>query len=279
MFQSPTLLTDEQNASIQRAALKIGIMDPVEVVQINVHNDTPRAQTPTSYGTDNLNLISSRHLGRAPNKMKALVEQDEDEWRDFLSQRAKQEIQTPDDAPSGFACLYDVELCGESRLSELLTMYDRVDILPPINKPLDWCEKHQVPLSDLQELARLKRIRIILPHSLEKYNASLVESVAEVDPSSLVLSRALATKTIIRGQAKEPLLYAPLTAQQRATVLSALSKTTMGGTYRELLKSYGELLSGQHDLYMMRGAIATFGFGVGAYLGKCFQPNQRRRSH
>ena len=65
-------------------------------------------------------------------------------------------------ALSRSGCLYDVEHGGDSRLSELLTIYDRVDIIPE-RYSLEWSLKHQVPLPDLQELVRLKRVRIILP--------------------------------------------------------------------------------------------------------------------
>ena len=69
---------------------------------------------------------------------------------------------------------------------------------------------------------------------------------------------------------KEPFLYAPLTSRQRAAVLSALSRSVTDEKYQGLLSSYGNLFSRQHDLFMMRGALASLGFGVGAYLGDVF---------
>ena len=198
------------------------------------------------------------------------MHQDEDEWREFLSRRANQEIVGPDSvSPSKSACLYDVEHCGDSRLSELLTIYERVDIIPKRHN-FEWSLKHQVPLPDLQELVRLKRVRIILPYSAVEYPSTLIEAVAEVDRSAIVLSRAIAAKTIQHGQKKEPFLYAPLTARQRAVILSAMSQTVTDDRYRGLLSKYGELFSIQHDMFMMRGALASFGVGIGAYLGNVF---------
>ena len=49
-----------------------------------------------------------------------------------------------------------------------------------------------------------------------------------------------------------------------------MSQTVADDRYRELLRSYGELFSKQHDMFMMRGALASFGVGVGAYLGDVF---------
>ena len=187
-----------------------------------------------------------------------------------LLRRANQEIVEHDSVSfSKSACLYDVEHCGDSRLSELLTIYERVDLIPKRHS-FEWSLKHQIPLPDLQELVRLKRVRIILPYSAVEYPSTLIEAVAEVDRSAIVLSRALAAKTIEHGQKKEPFLYAPLTSGQRAAILSGMSQTVTDDRYRGLLSSYGELFSIQHDMFMMRGALASFGVGVGAYLGNVF---------
>ena len=267
VFRSSIPLTDEEKSCVQKAAIKVGFVGPVEFL---VNSPTAAAQpSPASHsdGQDNLDLITGRHLKHAPDKIRDLVHQDEDEWRDFLSRRANQEIVEPGSADlSKSACLYDVVHCGDSRLSELLTFYERVDLTPDWHS-LDWCSKHQVSLPDLQELVRLKRVRIILPQSAAKYPSTLIESVAEVDRSAIVLSRALAAKTIQQGQRKDPFLYAPLTSGQRAAILSGMSQIVADDRYRGLLTCYGELFSKQHDMFMMRGALASFGVGVGAYLG------------
>ena len=140
----------------------------------------------------------------------------------------------------------------------------------PDRHSFEWSSKHQVPLPDLQELVSLNRVRIILPYSAADYPPTLIEAVAEVDRSAIVLSRALAAKTIENGQKKEPFLYAPLTSGQRAALLSGMSRIVTEQGYRGLLGSYGKLFSTQHDMFMMRGALASFGVGVGAYLGDIF---------
>lgn len=270
VFRSFTPLTDDEKASVQRATTRVGIIGAVDFVEVSPPAAPPRNPVSIPKRQGDLNLITSRHLKRAPGTLRDLVHQDEDEWRGFLSRRAKQEIVAPDPATtSNFACLYDVEHCGDSRLSELLTIYDRVDIMPERHS-FEWSSKHQIPLPDLQELVRLKRVRIILPYSVADYPSTLLEAVAEVDRSSIVLSRALAAKTIEHGQMKEPFLYAPLTSGQRAAVLSAMSQSVTDEKHRGLLSSYGQLFSGQHDMFMMRGALASLGFGVGAYLGDVF---------
>ena len=270
LFRSFTSLTDDEKSCVRKAAIKVGLVGPVDFIVISPPAVTPPSPVSDSDRQGNLDLITSRYLKHAPDTLRDLVHKDEDEWREFLSRRAKQEIVVSDSAgPSKSACLYDVEHCGDSRLSELLTIYERVDIAPERHS-LEWSSKHQVPLPDLQELVRLKRIRIILPYSAADYPSTLIEAVAEVDRSAIVLSRALAAKTIEQGQKKEPFLYAPLTSGQRAAILSVMSETVSDDRYRGLLSRYGELFSIQHDMFMMRGALASFGVGVGAYLGNVF---------
>jgi hypothetical protein len=269
-FRSFSPLSDDEKACVQRATTQVGILGPINFVEVAPPTARPPNRPPPRQQGD-LTLITSRHLKRIAGVRYDLVQQDEDEWRAFLTHRANQEIVAPEvTATSNFACLYGVEHCGDSRLSELLTLYDRVDIVPQRHGFDEWSAKHQVSLPDLQELVRLKRARIILPYSAIEYPSTLIEAVAEVDRSSIVLSRALAAKTIIQGQMKDPLLYAPLTQGQRGGILSAMAQSATDEKYRAILSSYGELFSRQHEMFMLRGALGSLGFGVGAYLGEIF---------
>jgi hypothetical protein len=270
VFRTFNSLSGEDAECVQRAARRIGILTEVEIVHLPPSEQPVKPPPPPPKRDGNLDLISSRYLRRSPGPYQRLVERDEDDWRSFLGRRAKGEIVPPEHpAVLNFACLYDAELCGDSRLSELLTIYDRVDIMPELHG-LEWLSKHQLSLTDLQELVRLKRVRLILPYSAVNYPSDLLDAVAEVDDSSLILSRALAARSIIRGQAKEPLLYAPLTSAQRAAVLAAMSKTIADERFRGLVGSYAQFFMGQHYVFMTRGALAMLGFGVGSYLGEVF---------
>ena len=268
VFRSFHPLNDDEKIRVQHATAQIGIAGPIDFVEVVPPTPPPTSRPPVKLQGD-LTLITSRHLKRIGGTRHDLVQQDEDEWRAFLARRARQEIVTPEvTVTSNFACLYDVQHCGESRLSELLTLYDRVDIALHQGGFDEWSIKHQVPLPDLQELVRLKRVRLILPRSAAEYPVQVIDAVAEVDRSALVLSRSLAAQTIIRGQAKEPLLYAPLTHGQRAGMLTAIAQAVTDDKFRAVLSTYGQLFSRQHDLFMQRGAMASLGFGAGAYLGE-----------
>lgn len=270
IFRSSAVLTDKDRVSVQRAAAKVGLVGPIEFMQESPPAASAPDPGPISRRQGDLTIATSRQIRTGTGQLRNLVDQDEDEWRTFLTRRSAQEIVHPDPpANSNFACLYDLEHCGESRLSELLTLYDRVDIMPG-PRTLAWQARHQVSTLDFQELVRMKRIRLILPYSAADYPAELLEAVAEVDRSAVVMSRALAIKTIEQGQRKEPFLYAPLTSGQRAALLAAMSRGVVDAKYRALLSSYGRIFCRQHDLFMTHGALASLNFGVGAYLGDVF---------
>ena len=125
VFRSFAPLTDDEKSCVQKSAIKVGLVGLVEFVVINPPPATPSSPLSYSDRQGDIDLAIARHLKSAPDKLRELVHQDEDEWREFLSRRANQEIVEHESAaPAQSACLYDVEHCGDSRLSELLTIYD-----------------------------------------------------------------------------------------------------------------------------------------------------------
>lgn len=270
LFRSLRDLSETEQASVAAATAKLGYLGPIRFLTVPPVTPVPSPVLQNQKTEESLELVTAREIRASSGSLRQLIERDEDEWRRFLDTRANQK--SGSDSPLNnkeFACLCDVADNSEIRLSELLTLYDRIDILPS-RQDLAWLEKHRLSLDELQELVGMKRVRLVLPHSADRYPERLLSAVSEANSSSLVLSRTLASKTILHGQFKEPILYAPLTAKQRWSVLAALSRVTMDKTSRALLASYSRLFQGQHEVFMMRGALASLGFGVGAYLGDVF---------
>jgi hypothetical protein len=275
LFRSPKDLLEAERASVAAATTKLGYLGPIRFVTVPEASSAREGTLKYRSTEETLDLVTAREIKLSTSSLRHLVERDEEEWRKFLDTRANQEIASPPPNGQEFACLYDVGDNSEIRLSELLTLYDRVDLLPSLHD-LAWLEKHRVSLDDLQELVRMKRVRLVLPHSADKYPERLLSAISEADSSSLVLSRTLASKTILHGQYKEPILYAPLTAKQRWSVLAALSRVATDKMSRVLLASYSRLFQAQHDVFMTRGALASAGFGVGSYLGELFYQLRRQ---
>lgn len=262
VFSSEELIIDElQIELIKNAAEKVGLIGELKFALIK-----PVKNGVSSSNTNDMRLLPSKSKVHSGG-IKKLVEEDEDSWREFIRCReTQQHSERASDNSNQLSCLFDAADHSDIHLSELLTIYDRIDLIPDRNN-LSWMAKHNLSLPVIQELVNLNRLRIILPFPIHQYEANIISSVAEVNSSSLVLSRSLARKTIEKGQYKEPMLYAPLTGHQRADLLSTLHKIAPHDKFTPILNSYGKLFQNQHYAYMVSGATANVGYGVGAYLG------------
>ncbi len=265
-FSSPTPLSMESQHQILVAARKIVPISSIRFVttQVCEEKSSPKSRKGAH---DGLELIISRSREIVSTRVRGVVEADEDAWREFLRDRADQKIvgmSSP--PPRTFTCLFDAADRSDIRLSELLTLYDRIDVIPDKNDP-NWMGRHKVTVKDFQELVRLGRCRLVIPYSANQCDAYLMDALCDVDPSSIILSRSLAMKTIETGQCKDPLLYAPLSAIQRAGILGALYESSSDPRFLEILESYGEIFQNQHHAFMMNGACANITSGIGRYLG------------
>lgn len=215
-----------------------------------------------------LDIRTSVELSRYPLTLRRLAERDEEDWRVFLRRRAERSISQPSMQPSELACLFDAQDESAISLSELLTLYDRVNILPPTRGVggRGALERFSLSEPDFQELVRLGRVRLVLPYSVEHYDARLIEAAFNAHPDAVVMSRGLAARSISSGQAKDPLLYGPFDRSQRQQVLHALSRIRREGGLGRLVDSYGKIIAGQHQLFMDRGALASLGAGFGAHI-------------
>jgi hypothetical protein len=131
-------------------------------------------------------------------------------------------------------------------------------------------QRHGIDNKELGTLVELGRCKIVLPFPLDRYAPDMIEAIADVDSNALILSRTLATRTITVGQNKDPLLYAPFSASQKAKLLSLLDllPQRVPGFEGVLSASYAAVLKNQHHGFMMNGATACLGSGIGAYLGE-----------
>ena len=87
----------------------------------------------------------------------------------------------------------------------------------------------------------------------------MLEALSKTNPTSLVLSRDLAAKTIMHGQRKDPLLYAP--ADSGATGRSAHrdDEGDKEDPFRSLLRELSRLFDMQHHSFMLQDALGTLG--------------------
>lgn len=266
VFKSPQELSVEETERVKAAMRKVGLQG-----EILIEVSTPPPQPPrqlninTTIRSDTLKLSNS--FRAHSQAAKRLIERDEDLWRGFLNRRAEGAAESAPERPAQFSCLFDTADRSDVRLSELLTIYDRVDIIPD-RTDLEWPSKHGLSVDSLMQLVAMGRCRVVLPYGAEHCRPDILDGVASIDSTSPILSRELAARTFLTGQGKDPLLYAPFTARQRSTFLQTLQSFGSNSGIRPLLTSYGQIFSSQHRAFMLNGAMASVSQGIGSHLGE-----------
>ncbi len=207
-FISPGLLSREQVEQVRDAARAIGI-----VVDAFVLDNSPAA---VPVGT----LVTRRQAKQFPASLRASLEQDEATWHRYVEGRCANQPEPLLAIPAS-ACLIDGGAQGDVTLSELLCLYDVVNVVVP-RQQNDWLTSNRLVDGDVAELCGTGRVRLVLPHGLQEYPISLLADVAEQLPGALVLSRELAVRTMESNMRKDPLTYGRLPSEFKAALRGAL---------------------------------------------------------
>lgn len=251
-FISPEMLSQEQVNRVREAAAAIGV-----VVDAFIQDE--RCAT-SPLGT----LVSRRQAKILPASLRERLEHDEATWHCYVDGESVGQ-QAPQLAAPASACLIDGDAQGDATLSELLCLYDMVNVILPKQHGA-WLTSNRLMHDDLAELCSTGRVRLVLPHGLQEYQIGLLADVAERSPESLVLSRELAVRTIESNARKDPLIYGPLPSEFKAAVRGALyqqlpdvAPMLVGSVNRSPMANLNFALATQ-------GAMGLLGVGPGARL-------------
>jgi len=273
VFRSPEPLSRDARAQVEMQMLKIGLDGDIEFKTLAPVPESERKTESFSNSEEGLNLTPASRIRGSSSSLKRLIAKDEDEWLNFIRRRDAAglfkvvETATP---PETFGCLFSATGSGETKLSELLTLFDRIDLMPSWPEP-DWLQRLEMSEGIVQELVSMGRLRLVLPYSAETYmQPKLLEAVNEVNPDAIILSRRLATRTIEQGQHKHPLLYAPMNTRKRVELLTALRRAASNQEWAKSLELYGRIYDRQHYNFAFQGALAAMSCGVGSYLGELY---------
>jgi hypothetical protein len=230
----------------------------------------PSAEQPPSVPMKDgefLDLPVLRRLPKGSPILTTLVEEDEDGWRQFASSGRDRRLLAPAASTGGdFSALFGADDDSDVRLSELLCLYDVVNIVPSYD--LAWLPRHGLDLKGLEELVSLGRLKLVLPAPVIRYPAPLVEAAASVDTSSVLLSRRLGALTVINGQRKDPLLYGPFSNQERIELLRAMHSAGQSTPLSVVVATYAKLIELQNRSLFRRGASTALGSGFGPLVGE-----------
>lgn len=234
-----------------------------------------KTKSPARDETEVFRVVRSNQPELLTPALSRLVEADEARWRDFLNQRGPSAEVHSSGEVTQFSCLFDASDESDVQLSELLTIYDCVNLIPR-KVGVSPLGRVKTSVAELSELAAIGRVRLVLPYSVHQYEPRLVEPIAEARQDAVVLSRSLAAQTITKVQAKDPMVYGPFTSEERAEILRVLMESIPNDRFRALTATYRRLYEGQHYAFMERGATACLGFGVGAHLAEIIQTSIQR---
>ncbi|MCD0279381.1 hypothetical protein JWH04_10585 [Xanthomonas melonis] len=165
-------------------------------------------------------LITRRQAVSLPQSLRTRLEHDEATWHRYLRREDQAQVSSQL-TPASSACLIDGESQGEATLSELLCLYDVVNVLLP-RWHGDWLRANRLSPADLTELCGCGRVRLVLPHGLQEYPSGQLAEVAERAPDALVLSRELAVRTLESNARKDPLTYGAFPNEFKAAIRGAI---------------------------------------------------------
>ena len=267
-------LSDADLQRVDEAFKKLRLPGRLRFGEVPADQSPPTPQPLVTGKSDPLAIPTSRKLRRAPKLILGLVEEDEDCWRQFLDARRSAPFRPTYRPPAdNFSVLFGADDSSEVALSELLCIYDVVKIVP--THDMGWLQKHSVSLDSLAELVSMGRIKIVLPGPAPSYPYALIEAVANVDRSSVILSRRLAALTVDNGQRKDPLLYGAFSGKERIALLKALRSMDGASPLSPLVSVYANIFENQHTEIFGRGANASFTTGIGALVGELLHSMHR----
>jgi len=258
LFKTAVELTLDQRDRVAAGVVKLGFTGPIEFASVPI-------QTPVSTADFRLKdqqvapLVMSSSAPSVP--IRRLIERDEDDWRQSLDGRLRTQVAPPAEATVS-ACLFDAGIEGPIELSELLTLYDRIDVIPGRNDP-HWLSRLKIDREDFVRLVAMKRCRLVVPFSADLCRPDVLEAVAELDLDGVVLSRQLAVRARAAAMCKDPLLYGPFSNAERIAVLQALGQAASLPFYTAMLGSYAEIFERQQWQLAMHGAMSFAFSGIG----------------
>ncbi|MBL3848402.1 hypothetical protein PDJ85_22320 [Bacillus cereus group sp. TH260-2LC] len=177
---------------------------------------------------EKLEILSLRSFQlNSTSRLKKLWELDEELWIDHrMPVLTKDEI-SEENLPTKWnhmksSCLIDTSVFEAHDIRNYLTMYQNIILVSPLNFAHEKVlSSLGVSQSELIELVKLGRIKIIFPHSIERYNLRFLEELSDTEPSNLMFSRQLALRTIMDTKKRNPLLYPALEISEKQQLLAS----------------------------------------------------------
>ncbi|MFN8577143.1 MAG: hypothetical protein U0354_09830 [Candidatus Sericytochromatia bacterium] len=233
------------------------------------------------FSNDTLDLIISRNnRGILSKSLYELVQEDEEFW---VSNREKvfsgkinnvNKILPNKWNEKKLRCFINALSDAPSTLRNYIPIFQEILIALPFAKYEEKVlKKLDVTFEQLIELSKIGKVKFLLPHSIDKYFSPKIENLANECPESIILSRRLASATIIDSKERFPLIYPPFGIKERREFFSSLIKSSYEvkdqnsrKVLDEFFKGIGQSWQNSEELINLRGAVVTPALGLGAII-------------
>ena len=167
------------------------------------------------------------------------------------------------------ACLINSLTCEADNIRNYLTLFAEIIlVVPPGDKIEELLNSLDLTQKELFKLLELNRVKLIFPHSINRYNKAFLETTTAINPVNLTFSRELAYRTISDLKCRNPLAFLPLSIDEKKDLLSGLLDLASKQDEKYewingLVNELSNIWSNMYEMLAIRGALGTFNVGLG----------------
>jgi hypothetical protein len=276
-FCTENELTSLQKTQLATVLNKFRI--PIQFINLVKDSEFEKNLPPfrSEVGNGDLLLLPSRYIPKTSSQsLLQLCERDEDTWIDNKKKLMGEFLTEKNNfLPSSFiidnsSCLVEAQAFPPNNIRNYLSLYNHILLVPPFH------DKHQINLeylgvteNELKELISIDKVKLILPHSVERYDINFLNQIAESKPDNILLSRRLASATICDARMRIPFLFPPFSVLERKAILHGFRDfiSTLKNEEKEFLikiaQSVEQMWSTTELQVHERGAMGTSFIGLG----------------
>lgn len=270
----PRKLSDDEKSEIGTTLYSVGIK---YVIDYLIDDSLLNFELSEKRHSDALALIPNKALPKSvPTRVRNLHEEDEDFWLDNRSLiLTSYDFEKSSALPTSFnkknsCCFVDAQIFKPDNIRNYLSVYERVVIsYPLIGQDNDFLDHLKIPKQHLLELISRGRIQFALPQNIIRYNLSFLEECLNTNPECIILSRRLASSSIIDIRNKTGFLATTFSFEEKLNVLKTL-RALDGKIFNLFIKALSQNWHSMEMNIHERGAMGVSNIGIAPVMSELF---------
>ena len=275
----PRKLSDDEKSEIGTTLYSVGIK---YVIDYLIDDSLLNFELSEKRHSDALALIPNKALPKSvPTRVRNLHEEDEDFWLDNRSLiLTSYDFEKSSALPTSFnkknsCCFVDAQIFKPDNIRNYLSVYERVVIsYPLIGQDNDFLDHLKIPKQHLLELISRGRIQFALPQNIIRYNLSFLEECQNTNPECIILSRRLASSSIIDIRNKTGFLATTFSFEEKLNVLKTL-RALDGKIFNLFIKALSQNWHSMEMNIHERGAMGVSNIGIAPVMSELFNRQGR----